>query len=80
MSEEQRPFEGEETPTKPHICTDLSPRVVEAAQALGRALAGAGLQAGDHKDLINQQIHVGWANEPGAGRICVGMDLRSQPA
>lgn len=80
MSEEQTPIEGQETPTKPHICTELPPRVVEAAQALGKALAGADMTLNDDKaDLVRQQILVGWANEPGAGRICVGMDLHSQP-
>ena len=55
MSEEQ----------KPHICTDLSPRVVELAHALGRALEafpaptllaeGAGPRA-DVEDAINRLI------------------------
>ena len=61
MSEDQRPFEGGDVDTKPHICTDLSPRVVEAAQALGRAIAGAGLNLDEHVDLVRQQIQVGHA-------------------
>ena len=62
MSQEQQPFEGEAEATMPHICTDLSPRVVEAAQALGRALADFG-QHGHLQHLIQKQIEVGWQME-----------------
>lgn len=67
MSQEQQPFEGEAEATMPHICTELSPRVVEAAQALGRKLAafpaptllseGAGPRA-DVEEAMNLLLNV----------------------